>query len=87
MIYGYFYYIRQQDILMASFGKPTGKWIKLIRKVMIFSIRIFLLKIMIPHKFTSNDIIGQIKSLVTDTFKECIIYTDENEFVYSEQKK
>ncbi|HOD92454.1 MAG TPA: SAM-dependent methyltransferase [Clostridia bacterium] len=81
--------IRQQDILMASFGKPTGEMDKArIRKVNdIFQLEYFVKNKAFHINLHPNDIIGQIKSLVTDTFKECIIYTDENDIVIFRNKK
>lgn len=81
--------IKQQDMLITTFGKPTQDMSKAkIRKYQ----DIFQLEYIIDNKaFHKNinfdEVLQEIQLLISDKFKECVIYTKTNDIHLFRNKK
>ena len=81
--------IKSEDLLMVSFGKSTGeiKKAKIRRYGDIFQLEYILDNKAFHKNMNSSEVFIQIDSLISNEFKECILYSIQNDINIFRNKK
>ena len=80
--------IKSEDLLMVSFGKSTGEIKSQDKKIWGHFSTQYILDNKAFHKnMNSSEVFIQIDSLISNEFKECILYSIQNDINIFRNKK